>query len=211
MKNVKLSKRRNNCRCKRRNRGTQKRGRMANSNYRESISINAAGVNNELNHKLLEFKECPLEIITDSGWRKQGETHDIGIDYVDILATNGLVYTVLKDKIDHISWLNKDCKPHHHDCRNHHECGKGCCRKACDCRKHEDWDKHCDCQKHCDCRKHEDGEKHCDCRKHEECEKDCHCKKHHDCEKHCDCRKHEDWDKHCNCKNHIGWDSDYDN
>ncbi len=216
MRNVKLSKRKNNCRCKRRNREIQKRGRMANSNCKDSISINTAGVNNELNLKLLEFKECPLEIVTDLGWRKRGKTHDIGIDYVDLLATNGLVYTVMKDKIDHISWLKTDCKPHHHDCRNHHGCGKECCRKHCDCKKHEDWENHCGCkkhedwEKHCDCKKHEDWENHCGCKKHEDWEKHCDCKKHEDWEKHCDCKKHEDWENHCDCRKHEDWENHCD-
>ena len=220
MRNVRISKRKNNCRCKRRNRENRRTVRMANSNCQDSISINTAGVNNELNLKLLEFKECPLEIVTDSGWRKQGKTHDIGIDYVDILATNGLVYTVLKDKIDHICWLKEDCKPHHHNCRNHHDCEKGCCRKDCRCKKHGEWEKDChgknhhDRDKECHCKnyihwdhdydnqKQEDRENHCSCNKHDEWDKHCHCKKHHEGDKDCDNKGHNDCKKECDGKKH---------
>ena len=208
MRNAKLSKRKNNCRCKRRIRENRRTVRMANENCKDSISINAAGVNNQLNQKLLEFKECPLEIVTDLGWRKQGKTQDIGIDYVDILATNGLVYTVLKDKIAHICWLKKDCKPHHHNCRNHHDCEKGCCRKDCRCQKHGECEKDCHCKKHhdgdkdYDNEKQEDRENHCSCNKHDEWDKHCHCKKHHEGDKDCDCKKHDDGDKDCDNKGH---------
>ena len=168
--NVRSSQQKNNCRCKRYFRENKKRVRFANCDCKDCkdfFRINPAGLNNHLNHKLLKFEDCPLEIVTDLGWRKRGKTHDIGIDFVDILSKNGLVFTVLKDKIDHICWASKDCKPHHHKCRKHDDC-----KKDCDCRKHDDWDKDCHC------RKHDNWDKDCNCRKHDNCKKDCDCKDH---------------------------------
>ena len=175
--------------------------------------INFAGLRNDFNQKLRKCKNCEFDMRTVAGSRKRGKTHQLGIDFVDLKERNGRIVTVLRDKIDHINWLDKNCKcdkclDRHCDCHKHHDC---------DCNKNRnyDWCKHCDddWRRHhdCDCHKHHDD----DWRKHDDC--DCH--KHHDhnwCKHHdddwrkhhdCDCHKHhnDDWHKQCHCKRNYEW------
>ena len=114
-----------NCCCKRHSKQNGTRVRFSSCDCIDCkyfFQINLAGLNNHLNQKLFKLEDYPLTVVTDLGCSVRGKTHDIGIDFVDVLTKNGLVLTVLKDKIDHIRWSLKDCNPHHHKCRNHHDC-----------------------------------------------------------------------------------------
>ena len=158
------------CKC----RGRLKKKRCKNNHHvdlcdcKDFHRINVAGLRNDLNRKLERSRNCEFDMRTVAGSKKRGKTHQLGIDFVDLKERNGRIVTVLRDKIDHINWLDRKCK-----------CDKWRDRH-CDCDQHRDND----CHKHhdCDCDKHRDD----DWRKHNNC--DCH--KHHDD----DCRKRHDRD-----------------
>lgn len=74
------------------------------------FEINLAGLTDSMNFKLIELKGHEVEIETTlcaEDNKIKGEIHNIGIDYIDLLKENGVIVTILKDKISQIHWLNE--------------------------------------------------------------------------------------------------------
>lgn len=82
------------------------------------FEITLAGLMDNLNFKLLKNRNCPLKVATEGGCQFTGKTCNVGIDYIDIKDRHGKVVTILKDKLSHIEWECKKCKPHCWECEN---------------------------------------------------------------------------------------------
>lgn len=70
------------------------------------FDINLAGLTENLNFQLLRFEDSDIEIDTASGSVK-GRICKVGIDFIEIKEKDGIIVTILKDKIIQIRWLKE--------------------------------------------------------------------------------------------------------
>ena len=80
----------------------------------DDFRLNLAGLTGNVNFKLSSFVGCDVEINTTFGTTKmkeRGKICGVGIDFIDLKNENGMVVTILKDRVSQIRWLDDDCHP----------------------------------------------------------------------------------------------------
>jgi hypothetical protein len=76
------------------------------------IEINLAGLTGNLNFLLLKFEGNDVEIDTilgDEIKKERGKIYNVGIDFIELKTENGMIVSILKDKIGQIRWLKDEC------------------------------------------------------------------------------------------------------
>ena len=94
------------------------------------FNLRLAGLNQNLNFQLFGMKGCRVEIEYEcqgTNEEVKGIICDIGTDFIAVMRDNGVVSTILKERICKIEWKDPCCNP-------------------CSCQCHGDHDVHGHCQ-----------------------------------------------------------------
>ena len=90
------------------------------------FNLRLAQLNQNLNFQLFGMKGCRVEIEYEcrgGNDEVKGVVCDVGTDFISVLKDNGVVATILKERICKIDWKDSCCNPC--DCRCHHGHGGG--------------------------------------------------------------------------------------
>jgi len=109
---------------------------------RNPFNLRLAGLNQNLNFQLFRMEGCKVSIEYEcqgSNDEVVGTVCGIGTDYIGVRKANGVVSTILKERICKIEWKDSCCNPC--GCRGRHDCdcggeGNGRC-DDCDCGCHD--------------------------------------------------------------------------
>ncbi|HZG83486.1 hypothetical protein [Paenibacillus sp.] len=92
-------------------------------------------LNQNLNFQLFGLKGCRVEVEYEcrgGNDEVKGVVCDVGTDFISVLKDNGVVATILKERICKIDWKDSCCNPCSCRCHHGHDGGHGRC-KECGC------------------------------------------------------------------------------
>ena len=94
---------------------------------RNPFNLRLAELNRNLNFQLFRMEGCKVSIEYEcqgSNDEVVGTICGIGTDYIQVRKANGVVSTILKERICKIEWKDPGCNPC--ACRGSQDCGCGC-------------------------------------------------------------------------------------
>lgn len=98
------------------------------------FNLRLAGLNQNLNFQLMGTKGCQVEIEYEcqgTNGEVKGTVCNIGTDFIDVKSSNGVVSTILKERICKINWKDPCCNPCSCECHDDHGIHMHCQNCGC--------------------------------------------------------------------------------